>query len=374
MTSSFPGGNRSFTPRVDLADTVYADDVNSLQEEVRALEVKINGTTPSSGDNMLTSTYAGTFAATATWTSLYDRLNNIEAGLVNGWSTSPFIRKAGGDVIQPASGTVGLVVKNVAGTADILTTLDSTNTAQFAINYDGKPNVAGAEVLYVGSSAYNTLQSTIAGTATIQGTQGVQGTTGIQGARGLQGLQGFVGTTGSTGSTGSQGTTGTQGIQGRQGTTGAQGITGSGSQGTSGLQGTTGATGSQGTTGIQGLTGTQGTQGIQGTNTTTAVINAQSTNYTLALADQDKFVTVAGLGAQYVSIPTNAGAALPIGSVVHLAGVSSGTFTIQAVTPGTTAIQSVGATPTAPKLRTQYSAADVLKIATDTWLVVGDIV
>jgi hypothetical protein len=53
--------------------------------------------------------------------------------------------------------------------------------------------------------------------------------------------------------------------------------------------------------------------------------------------------------------------------------MSAGTFTIQAVTSGTTAIQSVGATATAPKLRTQYSAADALKLATDTWLIVGDI-
>ena len=137
-----------------------------------------------------------------------------------------------------------------------------------------------------------------------------------------------------------------------------------GAQGTTGTQG---ATGSQGTQGIQGL------QGLQGTNTTTAPINAQTTNYTLVAADQDKMVTVAGLGTQYVSIPTNASAAFPVGSVVHVAGLNSGTYTIQAVTPATTSIQSVGATATGPKLRAQYSAADCLKIATDVWLIVGDI-
>jgi len=140
-----------------------------------------------------------------------------------------------------------------------------------------------------------------------------------------------------------------------------------GAQGTTGIQG---LTGSQGLTGIQGI---QGLQGLQGTNTTTATINAQSTNYTLATTDQDKMITVSGLGTQYVSIPTNATAAFPVGSVVHISGMSAGTFTIQAVTSGTTAIQSVGATATAPKLRTQYSAADALKLATDTWLIVGDI-
>jgi hypothetical protein len=140
-----------------------------------------------------------------------------------------------------------------------------------------------------------------------------------------------------------------------------------------GIQGTTGTTGSQGTTGIQGTTGLQGTQGIQGTNTTTTTINTQSTNYTIATTDQDKLVTVTGLGTQYVSIPTNASAAFPIGAVVHVAGLSSGTFTIQAVTPATTSIQSTGATATAPKLRVQYSAAELMKLGTDSWLIVGDI-
>ena len=137
-----------------------------------------------------------------------------------------------------------------------------------------------------------------------------------------------------------------------------------------------GALGLQGTQGLQGAQGTQGLQGtlgIQGVTTTTAVLNAQSTNYTIALTDQDKMITVSGLGLQYVSIPTNATAAFPIGSVVHVAGLSAGTFTLQAVTPGTTTIQSAGAIVAAPKLRTQYSAADALKIDVDVWLIVGDI-
>ena len=42
-------------------------------------------------------------------------------------------------------------------------------------------------------------------------------------------------------------------------------------------------------------------------------------------------------------------------------------------TSGTTTISSTGATATAPKLRAQYSAATCIKVATDTWYVVGDI-
>ena len=36
-------------------------------------------------------------------------------------------------------------------------------------------------------------------------------------------------------------------------------------------------------------------------------------------------------------------------------------------------IASVGATATAPVLRAQHSSATAIKIATDTWQVVGDI-
>ena len=132
------------------------------------------------------------------------------------------------------------------------------------------------------------------------------------------------------------------------------------------MQGTTGA-------GTQGTTGTQGVQGIQGTNTTTTTINAQSTNYTFALADQDKLVAFSNTGIQYISVPTNASVAFPIGAVVHVTGWNTGTYTIQAVTPGTTSIQSTGATVAVPKLRAQYSGADVVKIATDTWQVFGDV-
>ena len=73
-------------------------------------------------------------------------------------------------------------------------------------------------------------------------------------------------------------------------------------------------------------------------------------------------------------IPTNANVAFPIGSVLNVTQLGAGATTIEAVTPGTTTIQSTGATATAPQLRAQYSAASCIKVGTDTWLVVGDII
>ena len=83
MAAYFPARVRPFIAKVDLQDTIAADHINALQEEVRAIEVALNGTIDEE-NGMLTSTYTGTFATTNTWDSLDARLTNIEAGLVNG--------------------------------------------------------------------------------------------------------------------------------------------------------------------------------------------------------------------------------------------------------------------------------------------------
>jgi hypothetical protein len=105
-------------------------------------------------------------------------------------------------------------------------------------------------------------------------------------------------------------------------------------------------------------------------------INANTaTSYTFVLADNGKLVTSNNASAQTLSIPTNASVAYPIGAQINVAWITgAGQPTINAVTPGTTTILSTGATSTAPKLRIGNSVATCIKIATDTWLVTGDIV
>ena len=158
MVAQFPTSIRTFTNKVDLVDTILADHVNALQDEVRAMAIALSGN-PST--NILTSTFTGSFtSATTLWPSLDERLNNIEAGLVNGTgSVSPYVRKVG-DSIQPPSGTVGLVIKTTAGTANIFEARSSSNVLNFTIDSTGMPKVAGANVVYVGSSEYTTLSNT----------------------------------------------------------------------------------------------------------------------------------------------------------------------------------------------------------------------
>jgi hypothetical protein len=99
-------------------------------------------------------------------------------------------------------------------------------------------------------------------------------------------------------------------------------------------------------------------------------INAQvGTTYTLALTDNNKLVTLTNAAAITLSVPTNAVVAFPIGTRIDLAQLGAGKVTVAAVTPGTT---TVNATPSLA-LRAQYSAASLVKTATDAWLLVGDL-
>jgi hypothetical protein len=103
-------------------------------------------------------------------------------------------------------------------------------------------------------------------------------------------------------------------------------------------------------------------------------LNSQTATYTVVLADnKNTLVTMNVATANDFLIPTNANVAFPIGSVINVIQTGVGETTIKAVTPGTTTISSTGATAAAPELKKQFSAASCIKVATDTWYVVGDI-
>lgn len=103
-------------------------------------------------------------------------------------------------------------------------------------------------------------------------------------------------------------------------------------------------------------------------------LNSQTATYTAVLADnKNTLVTMNVATAHDFLIPTNASVAFPIGSVINVVQTGVGKTTIEAVTPGTTTISSTGATATAPELRAQFSAASCVKVATDSWIILGDI-
>ena len=144
MPVQYPSAVKTFSTKVDFSDVVLAEHVNSLQEEVNALEVNLGTSIRVSGG------FAGVFdLVTVTWDSLKSRVQNIEYGLGT----------IGAKAI-PAGGTTGQI-------------LVKTSNTDYATNWS--------------SSAV------LQGTQGIQGTQGVQGTQGRQGTQGISGLQGVTG-------------------------------------------------------------------------------------------------------------------------------------------------------------------------------------
>jgi hypothetical protein len=99
----------------------------------------------------------------------------------------------------------------------------------------------------------------------------------------------------------------------------------------------------------------------------------QTADYTLVLADSYQvLVPMNKATAVALKIPTNASAAIPVGSVITVLNKGLGAVTISAVTSGTTTILSAGAVAAQPTLA-QYKSAACIKVATDTWYVVGAI-
>ena len=96
-------------------------------------------------------------------------------------------------------------------------------------------------------------------------------------------------------------------------------------------------------------------------------------DYTLVLNDSYQTLIPMNKGtAVALKIPTNATAALPIGSVITILNKGAGTVTISAVTSGTTTVLSAGTVPASPTL-TQYKTAACIKTAADVWYVTGAI-
>ena len=73
-----------------------------------------------------------------------------------------------------------------------------------------------------------------------------------------------------------------------------------------------------------------------------------------------------------LKIPTNATAAIPVGSVITILNEGVGVCTISAVTSGTTTVISAGTVSAQPTLAQNRSAA-CIKTGTDTWYIVGAI-
>lgn len=100
----------------------------------------------------------------------------------------------------------------------------------------------------------------------------------------------------------------------------------------------------------------------------TTVRSSALTTTNIILADKNGVVITTAATSTAVRIPTNAGAAFPIGTKITIIQEGAGTVTVVG-TSGVTLQSSQGH----DKLSHQYSVATVVKTATDTWYLYGEI-
>lgn len=98
-------------------------------------------------------------------------------------------------------------------------------------------------------------------------------------------------------------------------------------------------------------------------------INAQTgTTYTLVLSDQQKLVTLSNASGITLTVPPNSSVAFPVGTVVEFIQLAAGQVTF-APGSGVTIAEYQSKT----KLAGQYAGATLVKIATDSWVLVGNL-
>jgi hypothetical protein len=96
--------------------------------------------------------------------------------------------------------------------------------------------------------------------------------------------------------------------------------------------------------------------------------NAQTgTSYTSVLEDNGKMVEMNNTSANTFTVPLNSSVAYPVGAQINILQTNIGQTTVVA-TSGVT----VNATP-GLKIRAQWSSATLIKRATDTWVLTGDL-
>jgi hypothetical protein len=94
-----------------------------------------------------------------------------------------------------------------------------------------------------------------------------------------------------------------------------------------------------------------------------STVNARTANYTLSLSDAGKTVEMNSGSATTVTIPTNAAAAFPLGTVIWITRQGAGTVTVAG--SGVTLRARSGVTAPA-----QYAVGRLWKRAGDEWFLI----
>jgi hypothetical protein len=104
-----------------------------------------------------------------------------------------------------------------------------------------------------------------------------------------------------------------------------------------------------------------------GTSIINLTLNAQTgTTYSPILSDNGKLITLDNASAITLTVPPNSTYAFATGAQVNIQAIGAGQVTVAAGA-------GVTINGTGTKLRTQWSAGTLVKTATDTWTLIGDL-
>lgn len=114
--------------------------------------------------------------------------------------------------------------------------------------------------------------------------------------------------------------------------------------------------------------GQNGSSGANGTFADAQVVNDRTASYTLAISDAGKLIAASHAStAITITVPAGSAVAFPVGTHVDIARLGVAQVTVVGASGVT-----VNGTP-GLKLRAQYSAATLIEVAADSWLLVGDL-
>ena len=98
-------------------------------------------------------------------------------------------------------------------------------------------------------------------------------------------------------------------------------------------------------------------------------VNAQTgTTYTFVIGDAFKTVTSSNASAQTITIPPNSSVAFAVGDRIDVVMLGAGTTTVT----GGSGVTLNGVSTGSGAISAQYAAVSCLKLATDTWLLMGN--
>lgn len=377
--ATYPSQIKTFVNKSNVVDLIDASHPNLLQEEVSAIQTVV-GTNPA---RSTTVTSSDTFISTQTdFDNVKARIANIEKGVVAD-THSQYIKKTsdGSNVIIPTNATTkGITVRGFqAQTANLqewqqTVAVTNVTAAGGGVTFTCANNfVIGQRVTTTGITpgAYN-LTDQIITDATPTNFVITNGATGT-----------FVSGGSATSTVSYVDNTGTLVGYAKTSVFTAKGdlavATGSLTLGklSVGANGTYLVADSTTATGIKWLEITPVTETGAATLSNKVLTSPQinlginpitTTAYQPELSDNGKLTTLNNAGAIGVTIPLNSTTAFPIGAQLNFAQIGDGTVTFIPATVGVT----IGATP-GFRLRTKWSTATITKIATNTWILVGDL-